>query len=233
MNSSRGLTLIELLVALAIGAVVAVGTFKMFQVSVNTRDTLIAQSESVSQLNRAMRMIESDLLQFVPNRQVRDAFGEYSESLVLDYEGLQFTRSGWANSRLLSYERSVFQRVSYYLAEPGTEHCEWLEDDTENEQGGCLIRKYRSHLDDDGSLTWFYQVIARPISALEWKFLVLDAANNAEYQTEPPGRNVETEELEGVIQAIEVDFVDGRSNTQYKRLIATPQLATLAKADGS
>ncbi|MHA7878263.1 MAG: type II secretion system protein GspJ [Saccharospirillum sp.] len=165
----KGFTLIELLIALAVSAVLATGTYYLVQATVGTRETLVAQNDYFSKLTRVMRTVENDLLQWSPNRPVRDAFGTLHPALQVDFDGFRLTRNGWQLSRFTDLERSDLQRVQYRLAEPGSELCP---PGQANEAGGCLIRSHRLHLDDDGRLEWRHQVLMRSVRAINWRFLV-------------------------------------------------------------
>lgn len=224
MNRQLGLTLIELLVALALGAIIAIGTFRLFNTSVTTRDTLAMQTEELTRLSRAFKVIEQDFSQFVPNRPVKDAYGDYQEAMTLDYDGLVLTRNGWATSRILSYERSSLQRVRYSLEENGSDLCPWQEDDTEDEvPQDCLVRSYRAHLDDNGDSVWHSQILLRPVASLEWRFYVYNkTAKSTEYQTEPPSRNTETDEFSAVTLAVEMKVTAGKIQNQHLRLFSVP-----------
>lgn len=165
----KGFTLIELLIALAVSAVLATGTFYLVQASVGTRETLMEQNDYFSKLTRVMRTVENDLLQWAPNRPVRDAFGTMHPAMQIDFEGFRLTRNGWQLSRFSDLERSDLQRVQYRLAEQGSDICPYGEP---GEEGGCLIRSYWLHLDNDGRLEWRHQVMMRSVRAIGWRFLV-------------------------------------------------------------
>lgn len=168
-----GFTLIELLIAMAISAILAVGTFYLVQASRLTQDTLVVQNEYYSQLTRVVRTMVNDLHQWVPDRPVRDPFGDYQEAMLLDLDALYLTRNGWTLSRFVDMERSTLQRVSYQLAEQGSELCPEPNEGQQiqrSERYFCLIRSQRQHLDDDGRLEWQHQMMMRPVQSLQWQF---------------------------------------------------------------
>jgi len=227
MNQHKGLTLIELLIALAVGSIIAIGTFSLFNSSVNARNTLVAHSEEVSQLSRTMRVLEQDFIQHAPSRPVRDAYGEYSSALILNFDGLFLTRNGWSFSPFMTYERSTQQRVHYRLAEPGSELCELLEEDEQNDLGGCLIRSYQSHLDDDGSLKWHHQKLMRPIKHVNWQFLVLNPeTSEMKFSDEPPVEDPRTGLFITRLMGIEITLESGNGMV-HKRLFAMPSLPVI------
>jgi general secretion pathway protein J len=220
--TKNGFTLIELLIALAISAIIAIGTLTLFSTVLTSKEALVDQAAETSQLTRSMRKMEQDFIQLSPYRSVRNPYGEYIPPIHLDFEGLYLTRSGWANSVFMSYERSTQQRVHYRLAEPGSELCPLLEQDELNDLGGCLIRSYMAHLDDDGGLAWQHQNILRPIKSIDFDFLIFNPQqNNTEYRSEPPIEDprtgVQIERLLGVLVKYELG-----SGSMYERLYRTP-----------
>ena len=223
IRPSSGFTLIELLLSLAIAALISVGTLTLFNTSVGAKDVVEDQSLQFSALNRAIRLMEQDLIQVAPYRRVRDPFGDYEDAVQLDYNGLFLTRAGWAQSPFLTMERSSLQRVHYRLAEPGSDLCPWSEDDAvADEQSGCLVRSYRLHLDDDGYLTWQHQVLMTQVESIEWQFLHLNpATSEQEFRDEPPTLDPSSGLKESVLQAIQFDISLSEGGT-YRRLIQVP-----------
>lgn len=232
MRTNTGFTLIELLLAISISAIIALGTVTLVNTTVTTKEALVVQAEDNSQITRSMRKLEQDFIQITPFRSVRDPFGDFRLPVELNFEGLYFTRLGWGNSPLMKYERSSLQRVHYRLAEVGSELCPEVEDDLTNDQGGCLIRSYTAHLDDDGSLLWYHQKILRPVKAISFDFLVYQPSDGSmEYRSEPPQPDditgIVTDRLRGIIMNLEMG--NGQS---YERIFRTPSLPPEATNSG-
>ena len=115
MPDQRGFTLIEVLIALAITALVAMLSFTSISTVLNSVDSLRSRGDRISELNRAWNLVNRDISQMV-NRPIRNEFGEVESTLfggeVVD-SSLTFTRGGWHNpNRQL---RSELQRVTYRL----------------------------------------------------------------------------------------------------------------------
>ncbi len=115
-TAQRGFTLIELMVAMAIFALVALMSYAGLSQVINAR---IASERSLSRLSNiqfALRQIEMDLEQLHP-RPVREEFGDSLQPAVLGdlrrFNPLEFTRAGWRNP--LGTPRSSLQRVAYRL----------------------------------------------------------------------------------------------------------------------
>ena len=116
MRYSRGLTLIELLVAVFVFAIMISLTYGTLDRILQNSEFLNAQMDRVQDIQQAMRFLESDLLQAAP-RPVRDELGDQVlgaiQSNVSSQFALELTRSGWTNPAGLP--RSTLQRVAYQL----------------------------------------------------------------------------------------------------------------------
>lgn len=224
---SAGFTLIELLLSLAIAALISVGTLTLFTTSTGAKDVVDEQSSRFAAVNRAMRLLEQDLIQIAPYRQVRDPFGDYEDAVKLDFNGLYLTRAGWAQSPFLTVERSSLQRVHYRLAEPGSELCPWLEDDAAaDDQTNCLVRSYRVHLDDDGYLSWQHQLLITQVEKMTWEFLHLDPATGEQsFRDEPPVVDPVTGVKNTVLEAVLYTLTLSQGG-EYRRLIQVPSLVS-------
>lgn len=230
MTLAKGFTLVELLLALAIAALISMGTVFMFNTSLRAKEVVEEQSSSFAAMNRAMRIIEQDFIQASAYREVKDPYGDYVNPVHLNFDGLYLTRHGWTNSRFQTFERSTLQHIHYRLAEPGSELCPYLENDEENDLGGCLIRSYRPHLDDDGALNWNHQKLLRPVESIEWQFLIFNPEINAsEFSFEPPLPDVSTGEQLTTLSGVQFNLTMGLGGS-YVRLFQTPSPAKIAGA---
>ncbi len=118
MRRLRGMTLIELLVAVFAFAVLASLAYSALGQMLNNSDVLTSRMQRVQEIQLAMRFLESDLLQVAP-RPVRDELGEsYKYALQSDLSSqfaLELTRTGWTNPAGLP--RSTLQRLAYQLVD--------------------------------------------------------------------------------------------------------------------
>ncbi|TDG15041.1 type II secretion system protein GspJ [Seongchinamella unica] len=114
-TAGRGFTLVEVLIALSISAVVSVIAYSSFSRVSDGVQSSEAAARRVYAINRAWMIISRDLEQFVA-RPVRDEFGELEPAMQGGPAArfpLSFTRSGWHNP--LAHPRSEQQRVNYRL----------------------------------------------------------------------------------------------------------------------
>lgn len=108
----RGFTLVEVLVSLWIFSMIGLAAHLMLRTVIDSHDRTETARESLSDLMRAMTVMEADLSQIVP-RGIRDGFGDPQPPLAVpaDETLIEFTRGGWRNP--LRANRSNMQRVSY------------------------------------------------------------------------------------------------------------------------
>ncbi|MEM1112406.1 MAG: type II secretion system minor pseudopilin GspJ [Pseudomonadota bacterium] len=116
-HPARGFTLIEVLIALAITALVSALAYASLSAAIDGVEGTREQATRTAELNRAWTILSRDLRQFV-SRPVRDEFGEVEPALLggpASRYTLSFTRTGWHNPNRLA--RSNLQRVNYLVEE--------------------------------------------------------------------------------------------------------------------
>ena len=109
-----GFTLLELLVALLIFAILAVMAYGGLRVVLESQKRTAAEMMRLGELQIFFAIMERDVEQMI-DRDIRDAYGDEQASLVGDINTLEFTRSGWRNPA--GFARSNMQRVAYALDE--------------------------------------------------------------------------------------------------------------------
>lgn len=122
MNSSRvavrsfaaGFTLMEVLVAISIFALIGVASYRVLNSVMQADERVALRSEQMRSINRAFWLLQQDAEQLV-RRNVRDNSGIIADNYLRVQNDsdlpLQFTRGGRANP--LGLPRSSMQRVAY------------------------------------------------------------------------------------------------------------------------
>ena len=153
MSSEAGFTLVEVLIAMAITAFVAVVGYTGLTTVITGVDSLRQETRQLEELNRAFQVLGRDLHQFV-DRSVYDEFGSRLSSMEggeLAAQSLSFPRAGWHNS--VGLPRSSLQRVAYYVDEDK------------------LIRASWPVLDRTGAIEPVEVVLLREVDTFEVRFL--------------------------------------------------------------
>ena len=123
MSRPWGFTLIELMVALAIFAMVSVVSFSGIMLMIDNRDRVTAHAERLADIQTALTLLQRDLQQAAA-RPIRDPFGDPRAAMLAeDLADLEFTRSGHSNP--LGIRRSELQRVAYRIEEGALQRLSW------------------------------------------------------------------------------------------------------------
>lgn len=93
---ARGFTLIEVLVAVLIFALISAAAYVAIDTLLRSREALHVRAESLQQLQKAMARFERDLRQAM-SVQVRDAYGEAVPLLNGTPTSIELTRAGFSN----------------------------------------------------------------------------------------------------------------------------------------
>ena len=114
MNLSyRGFTLLELVVALGVFAVIGMISLQLLSQSIAVTEKVLTRSDQLLDIQRAIHVIQRDFEQHA-GRSIRNEFGDRSASIELrSRTEIEFTRNGWSNP--LNQIRSNLQRVSYVV----------------------------------------------------------------------------------------------------------------------
>lgn len=114
IGRNRGFTLVEVLVAMAVFAVLSVLTYATLSQTLVNRDLLSSSMDRLAAIQRTFRIIERDFLQLAP-RPVRDELGDgYLPALSTAFGSgfaVELTRGGWTNPMTLP--RGTQQRAAY------------------------------------------------------------------------------------------------------------------------
>lgn len=151
-KAQLGFTLLEVLLAIGITAMIGLGVRQIFSTVLLTRERIDQSSDVFTQLQRSILIIERDITQF-RNRGIRDALDLHRQAISDSDEQyvLELTRSGWRNP--LANPRSELQRVAYRL------------------DGDVLWRDYWPVLDQAQDATPTEQQLLTGVDSLTLRFL--------------------------------------------------------------
>ncbi len=118
-TGNKGFTLLEVLVAMSIFALLSIMAYAGLDSVLTTRRVLEENMDRLSEVQKSILFISRDLTQIV-DRGIRDEYGDYKPALSasslnvgLDTPIIEFTRSGYSNP--LGAKRSHLQRAAYHL----------------------------------------------------------------------------------------------------------------------
>lgn len=151
--SSRGFTLLELLIAIAIFALVGLASYRMLDTVIRTDTTTSAQEVRLRDLVRAMAAFERDLAHVLA-RPIRDEYGEHQASFCaqeLKPDELEFSKS--AGAHFAAKTRADVQRVRWRL------------------QDGVWLREYWHVLDRAQDSSVQTQQVLSQVKGVELRFL--------------------------------------------------------------
>lgn len=118
MRKQLGLTLIEVLVAMAITAIAAVIAYAGLDSAIRLSASAEEEMDRLQSLSRVLDIMGRDFRHIVP-RNVRNASGNgFDPALVFNESAnpvVEFSRNGWTNPHPEKFQRSQLQRVAYHL----------------------------------------------------------------------------------------------------------------------
>jgi general secretion pathway protein J len=125
VNKNRGFTLLEVLVAMSIFAIIGLGANKMLRTIIDTHEITTTKNGELTSIVRVFNVMERDFSQIV-SRPVRDEYGESMEPLMVGggQYFVELTRTGWNNPAQV--KRSVLQRVAYEIEDEKLIRRFWL-----------------------------------------------------------------------------------------------------------
>jgi len=159
----QGLTILEVLIALSIFALIGVASYRMLTAVIGGQQATTAHSIELGHLQKAMLIMARDIEQSVA-RPVRMSTGEPLPAVRVnsgDYK-LELTRGGWRNP--LQIPRSSLQRVAYEVGpHPDRERSDspFFGDDRR-----YLLRQYWSGLDRAGSVAPQVQALLAAVESI-------------------------------------------------------------------
>jgi general secretion pathway protein J len=203
----RGFTLLEVLVAIAIFALMYVMAQQFFSRILTDRDLLDDKARVLEARQRALLVLVQDFEQLIA-RPVRDKLGDLEPALVGNSQGVEFTHLGWANPFSLQ-QRSNMQRVRYVFYDHQ------------------LVRRYWPVLDANVGTRPVDTVLLDKVDSVQFRYLKRDADTGQWLWLErwPDDQNAQTSPLlQPLPVSVEVTIrmESGESLHRYFRLVINP-----------
>lgn len=177
--AARGMALLEVLVAVAIFAVVAAIAYRGIATVTRARAAIAAESERLGRLQLAIALIERDLRQAVP-RSVRGGYGETLPALVGDARTLELTSAAFASP--FAERRPQLARLTYSL------------------DRRALTRQAHESLDRGNAAPRPPATLLDAVDAVRWRYLGTDPA----WRDEWPPRQDRSAMAERLPRAVEL-----------------------------
>lgn len=165
-----GFTLIEVMVAIAIFAVVSAGVYRVLSTMVDSQDRVATHADALRDLQRSLWFITMDMNQLVMRdvRKPNDKRGP-----ALQFEGddylLQFTRQGVRNPLLEA--RSDLERVAYSLGAAPNPSSSSANKKSKRGKGKSLVRHTWNAVDRRESAKENIQVLFEDVDSAELSFM--------------------------------------------------------------
>ena len=123
---TKGFTLVEVMVALFVFAILAAASYSTLAATVETVRTVSDEMVRLQTLQRAMQTLQLDFSQIHPRPIREELAAELSPALSASGQTeylVELTRGGWSNPLVLP--RPGLQRISYYLDEDQLIRRQW------------------------------------------------------------------------------------------------------------
>lgn len=186
-SPQQGFTLLELLVALAVFAIMAAAAYSSLRSILYTEAAVKAEARRLGQVQMAFFLMERDIGQILP-RGIRDEYDEEQPPLQsgkLLGDLLIFTRTGWDNP--LGLSRSNLQRLAYRFEQ------------------GQLFRVFWDTLDRSGSSKPQASLLLDGLQDVRVRFL--NDEDKWEKEWPPKEEELEAESKPKLPRAVEVTVV--------------------------
>lgn len=158
-SANKGFTLIEILIAIAIFAMLSLAAYQILQGVLRSNEISKVHDEELMKLQRSMLIIDQDFTQIIARKSRDEVLEKEQQRLLTTGKGIfestdqavEFTRSGWSNPMNL-LPRSNLLRVRYLLID------------------GNLERHYFLYPDISSGEKAYKQVLFSDVTALSFRF---------------------------------------------------------------
>jgi general secretion pathway protein J len=163
--NQSGFTLLEVLIAITITAIIGVGASQVLSSATTTQSSLLARSTEIKNLQRLDIFLRKDFSQLT-NRQARNTYGDLEAAITNQGDNLiDFSYSGVPIQTYLSdIKQSNILRAGYALRTHDHEYCQDAELPENAPIGNCLVRLHWPVLDATSSTTPIIQILVDDIT---------------------------------------------------------------------
>jgi general secretion pathway protein J len=208
-NTQKGFTLLEIMIALFVFAIVASISLMSMKNVIETQRVIENHVVAMNKMQFAMIIMQRDITQVI-DRSIIDQSNQQLPSLTGNSNYFEFTRSGYINPMAIS-DRSELQRVAYFF---------------KNKQ---LVRMSWAHLDRTKNTPAIQKILLDNINDIHFRYL--DYKNVFQNQWPPPSNAISInksqqqpptqQQLPSVPKAVEVLFRFNQLG-QLDRLFVVP-----------
>lgn len=176
----RGYTLIEILIALSIFAILATISSSTLYYAFNTKARVTEQADKLNNLQQAILLIERDTQQ-IQLRSVRGSDMTESSIFVGQPQKIEFTRAGYANPKAAE-KQSILKRIGLLC------------------QGNKLIRRTWTNLDGADQKAYRDLILINKLTTCEFSFFNQNLQTLNEWHPNAVQQNQRPEPLPMAIQ---------------------------------
>lgn len=163
-SSQRGVTLVELLIALLVFALISsVGVYAL-RLTVDGREQLVRVDERLREWQLARLIIRQDLVQ-ISTRIIRDEFGDPLSGSIVGGFGFSDRRPVAGETPLIGFVRDGLENIGEDIPRSTLQYVEYIEKD------GSLIRRTRPFLDQARGQATIDRVLFENVEDVELSFL--------------------------------------------------------------
>ncbi|MFY0699176.1 MAG: type II secretion system minor pseudopilin GspJ [Bermanella sp.] len=171
MTKQHGFTLLEVLLAVSITAMIGIGASQLLSSTVSTKNATDIRAKQLRNIQRMDFWLKRDLWQ-IAGRVTKDIYGNDAPIITTeeDYD-IEFTHSGLAALPFGDIKRSNLQRVAYAVRSHESDYCkDAVKGQDESEQGQCLVRIFWPVLDLAPNSEPIVQVVLDQIEEVRFFF---------------------------------------------------------------
>ncbi len=210
MKKIAGFTLVELLVAIAIFAVLSALGWKVFDYLLKVKERNAIHEQNLSQLQQAYQQILRDSVQIVPV--TANIAGQRQSAFKLDRQSLSFSKAGVSDP--LQQGLSPFERIEYqYRADEKKLYRLKYRNLNTVDQSQPLSSVLLNEVDQ------FQVTVLNPNETAQWPGAGSDATDITQLQTLPRGFKVKL-----TIQEVEYEWIYTLLNTEFLKPASTQTL---------